>query len=236
MSMTCELRARNMNVQLCKADRLPPSIWLMRGGLLFGVLGVALLGACAQQPTRSTGSIVSMVVLPKEGDGHVGAVMVRPLGGGKAVLVNKPYVEASLRDSKTVRTSAIDPKSVKETFGKTLTALPEQPSSHFVYFVEGTDELNPSAKGAIDRVVAEVASRPSPEIAVVGHTDFVGSDQYNDTLSLQRAFRVRDLLVQRGIPERIILPAGRGKREPLVVQASDDVAEPRNRRVEIIVR
>ena len=233
--MTCELRARNMNVQLCKADLLPPSNGLLRGGLLIGILGLALLSACAQQPSRNTGAIVSMVVLPKEGDGHVGAVMVRPLGGGKAVLVNKPYVEASLRDSKTVRTSAIDPKSVKETFGKTLTALPEQPSSYFVYFVEGTDELNPAAKGAIDRVVAEVASRPSPEIAVVGHTDFVGSDQYNDTLSLQRAFRVRDLLVQRGIPAKIILPAGRGKREPMV-QASGDVPEPRNRRVEIIVR
>jgi len=224
-----------MNVQLCKADLLPPSNWLLRSGLLIGILGLALLSACAQQPSRNTGAIVSLVVLPKEGDGHVGAVMVRPLGGGKAVLVNKPYVEASLRDSKTVRTSAIDPKSVKETFGKTLTALPEQPSSYLVYFVEGTDELNPSAKGAIDRVVAEVASRPSPEIAVVGHTDFVGSDQYNDTLSLQRAFRVRDLLVQRGIQEKIILPAGRGKREPMV-QAPDDVAEPRNRRVEIIVR
>jgi len=101
--------------------------------------------------------------------------------------------------------------------------------------VEGTDELNPKAARAIDRVVAEVAARPSPEIAVVGHTDFVGSDQYNDTLSLQRAHRVRDLLVQRGIPANVIQSAGRGKREPMV-QAPDDVAEPRNRRVEIIVR
>ena len=207
----------------------------MRGGLVIGILGLAFLGACAQQPSRNTGSIVTLVVLPKASDGHVGAVMVRPLDGGKAVLVNKPYVEASLRDSKTVRTSAVDPKSVNESFGKSLAALPAQPTSYLVYFVEGTDELNPAAKSAIDRVVAEVAARPSPEIAVVGHTDFVGSDQYNDTLSLQRAFRVRVMLVQRGIPEKIIQPAGRGKREPLV-QASSDVAEPRNRRVEIIVR
>jgi len=224
-----------MNVQLCKADRLPPSKWLMRGGLLIGVLGLALHGACAQQPSRSTGSIVSMVVLPKEGDGHVGAVMVRPLHRGKAVLVDKPYVEASLRDSKTVRTSPIDRKDVNETFGKALASLPEQPTSYLVYFVEGTDELNPTATRAIDRVVAEVATRPAPEIAVIGHTDFVGSDQYNDTLSLQRAVRVRDLLVRRGIPTKIIQAAGRGKREPMV-QAPDDVAEPRNRRVEIIVR
>ena len=222
-------------MQRRKPRCLPPHNWSMGGGLVIGILGLAFLGACAQQPSRNTGSIVTLVVLPKEGDGHVGAVMVRPLGGGKAVLVNKPYVEASLSDSKKVRTTTIDAKSVNESFGKSLAALPALPTSYLVYFVEGTDELNPSAKGAIDRVVAEVAARPSPEIAVVGHTDFVGSDQYNDTLSLQRAFRVRDLLVQRGVPENIIQPAGRGKREPLV-QASSDVAEPRNRRVEIIVR
>jgi len=207
----------------------------MRGGLVLGLLGLALLGACAQQPPRTTGSKVTLVVLPKAPDGHVGAVMVRPLDGSEAVLVDKPYVEASLRDTKTVRTSPIDPKGVNETFGKTLAALPAQPTSYLVYFVEGTDELNPVAKRTIDRIVAEVIARPSPEIAVVGHTDFIGTDQYNDTLSLQRALRVRDLLVQRGIPARIIQAAGRGKREPLI-QAPSTVAEPRNRRVEIIVR
>ena len=214
---------------------LSPRSGLMYGGLLVGVLGLMLLGACAQQPSRNNGSIVTLVVLPKAPDGHVGAVMVRPLDGGKAVLVDKAYVEASLSDTRTVRTAPVDRKNVNEAFGKTLAALPEQPTPYIVYFVEGTDELNPDAKGVIDRVVVEVAARPSPEIAVVGHTDFVGSDQYNDTLSLQRAFRVRELLVQRGVPAKIVQTAGRGKREPLV-QASGDVAEPRNRRVEIIVR
>ena len=200
---------------------------LWRGGFVVGVLAIAFLGACAQQPTRGFGPGVSLVVLPKPPDGHVGAVMVRPLSGGKPVLVDTPYVEANLRDSKSVQTSPIDKKSVDRTFGKTLAALPAPPASFLVYFVEGTDELKPDAKRAIDGVAAE--------IAVVGHTDFVGTDQYNDTLSLQRAGRVKDLLVQRGIPARMIQTAGRGKREPLV-KTSDDVAEPRNRRVEIIVR
>jgi outer membrane protein OmpA-like peptidoglycan-associated protein len=216
------------------AGRLAPRNLVMRGGLVL-VLALALLGACAQQPPRNSGLNVTLVVLPKPPDGHVGAVMVRPLGGGKAVLVDKPYVEASLRDTKTVRTSPVDKKSVDQTFGKALAALPAQPTSFLVYFVEGTDELNPEAKRAIDRVVAEVAARPAPEIAVVGHTDFVGSDQYNDTLSLQRAVRVKDLLVRRGIPAKIIQTAGRGKREPLI-PTSNAKAEPRNRRVEIIVR
>jgi OOP family OmpA-OmpF porin len=216
------------------AGRLAPRNLVMRGGLVL-VLALALLGACAQQPPRNSGLNVTLVVLPKPPDGHVGAVMVRPLGGGKAVLVDKPYVEASLRDTKTVRTSPVDKKSVDQTFGKALAALPAQPTSFLVYFVEGTDELKPDAKRAIDGVVAEIARRPAPEIAVVGHTDFVGSDQYNDTLSLQRAVRVKDLLVQRGIPAKIIQTAGRGKREPLI-PTSNAVVEPRNRRVEIIVR
>ena len=196
---------------------------------------LTLVSACAQQPPRGLGPNVSLVVLPKPPDGHVGAVMVRPVDGGKPVLVNKPYVEASLRDARTVRTASIDPKKVDEVFGKALGALPAQPKSFLVYFVEGTEELKPDAKRAIDGVIAEIAVRPAPEIAVVGHTDFVGTDHYNDTLSLQRALRVRDLLVKRGIPVKMIQAAGRGKREPLV-PTSDDVAEPRNRRVEIIVR
>ncbi|HWH48114.1 MAG TPA: OmpA family protein [Burkholderiales bacterium] len=221
-------------LQLCKPDLLPRN-QATPAGLLLCVLGFVLVGACAQQPPRNNDSIVSLVVLPKAPDGHVGAVMVRPLDGGKAVLVDKPYVEASLRDAKAVRTSSIDANSVNATFGKTLAALPAQPAVHVVYFVEGTDELNPSAQGVIDRVAADFAARPSPEIAVVGHTDFVGTDQYNDTLSLQRALRVRDLLVRRGIPTKVIQAAGRGKREPLI-KTSEDVVEPRNRRVEIIVR
>lgn len=207
----------------------------MRRAIVVGVLGLALLGACAQQPSRGIAPGVSVVVLPKPPDGHVGAVVVHPLGGGKPVLLDKPYVEANLRDNKTVRMSPVDKTSVDQTFGKTLAALPAQPASILVYFVEGTDELNPEARRAIDRVVAEVAARPAPEIAVVGHTDFVGTDQYNDTLSLQRALRVRDLLVRRGIPAKIIQAAARGKREPLI-PSSNAVAEPRNRRVEIIVR
>jgi outer membrane protein OmpA-like peptidoglycan-associated protein len=70
---------------------------------------------------------------------------------------------------------------------------------------------------------------------VVGHTDRVGSLTYNDALSLRRAERVRTGFVQMGIPREQISVAGRGEREP-IVPTEDEVAEPRNRRVEITVR
>ncbi|MGH6692492.1 MAG: OmpA family protein, partial [Gammaproteobacteria bacterium] len=84
-------------------------------------------------------------------------------------------------------------------------------------------------------VFVVVARRKVAEIAVIGHTDRVGLIEYNDTLSLRRAERVRKDFVSRGIPTGAINVAGRGEREP-VVPTADEVSEPRNRRVEINVR
>lgn len=204
-------------------------------GLALVLPALALLGGCAQQPARDPGRAVTLVVLPKPPDGRVGAVVVRPLDGGKPVLVNRAYGSASVSSVGKVQASTSDPKRVAKEFGAALTALPSLPASFLVYFVEGTDELNPEAKRTIDRAFAEYSARPAPEIIVVGHTDFLGGDRYNDRLSLQRARRVRDLLVQRGIPAKVIEVAGRGKREPLY-PTPEGVAEPRNRRVEISVR
>ena len=81
----------------------------------------------------------------------------------------------------------------------------------------------------------EIARRPVPDVLIVGHTDTVGSDARNDALSRQRAEVVRQALIARGIPAKDIAVAGRGKREPIVA-TGDNVAEARNRRVEILVR
>ena len=74
-----------------------------------------------------------------------------------------------------------------------------------------------------------------PDVVVIGHTDRIGNEQFNDRLSLQRAERVRSELVKLGIPQVRIQTAGRGEREPLI-NTPDEVSEPRNRRVEINVR
>jgi outer membrane protein OmpA-like peptidoglycan-associated protein len=203
--------------------------------LIAGLLTLMLLGGCAQQPSRDAGQKVTVVILPKPPDGSIGAVVVRPTGGGKPVLLNRAYGSATVGSTGKVQTSSLDRKRVDREYSSALTALPAQPAYFLVYFVEGTDELRPEAKRAIDGVFTEFSARPSPEISVVGHTDFLGTDQFNDQLSLQRALRVRDLLVQRGIPAKSIEVSGRGKREPLY-PTSKGVAEPRNRRVEVSVR
>jgi outer membrane protein OmpA-like peptidoglycan-associated protein len=72
-------------------------------------------------------------------------------------------------------------------------------------------------------------------MVVTGHTDSTGALAANDTLSLSRAKVVAQLLVDKGAVASRLEAVGRGKRE-LLVPTADEVDEPQNRRVEIIVR
>ncbi len=70
---------------------------------------------------------------------------------------------------------------------------------------------------------------------MIGHTDRVGTLEANDALSLRRAEAVRALIIERGFEAARVRAVGRGERQPLVA-TDDEVDEPRNRRVEIVVR
>ena len=173
------------------------------------------------------------VVLPAA-DGRVGAITVTTPDGRHEVL-DRPHAAVRIPEAGRLETGTATPEEVRTAFGAALAAQPGRPASFTLYFVEGRDQLTPESEQTLQAMLAEMARRPAPEITVIGHTDRVGTVAYNDTLSLQRATRVRDELVRRGIPPDRITSAGRGEREPLVPTA-DEVAEPRNRRVEISVR
>lgn len=181
-------------------------------------------------PTKTT--YEQIIILPKD-DGPMGGVVVRQ--EGVTILLDKPYATVLIEGAGMVTESTSDAERVKLEFAPVLTALPGKPAQFLLYFLEGTDELTPESDAEVEKIFAELATRPAPEILVIGHTDAVGTAQYNDKLSLQRAEHVRAGLIQRGIDERRITAEGRGKREPLVATA-DGVAEPKNRRVEINVR
>jgi outer membrane protein OmpA-like peptidoglycan-associated protein len=72
-------------------------------------------------------------------------------------------------------------------------------------------------------------------VEVTGHTDTVGEEEFNSKLSLKRAHKLRDLLVEKGIAADVIYSYGRGEWD-LYIVTEDGVREPKNRRVEIIIR
>jgi len=197
------------------------------------LLAVFLVSGCGQVPSSpQPGRNDLAAVLPEEG-GKVGAVVVHYAGGQK--VLNTAYAGAKIRGGGKVDSVTLNQGQVEKIFGPALAALPARSVSFTLYFLEGSDELTPESRQSLTRVAAEIANRPAPEVTVIGHTDLVGSDQYNDALSTQRAQRVRDELVHAGIAGEHVEVASRGKREPLY-RTAEGVAEPRNRRVEINVR
>lgn len=184
------------------------------------------LGGCAT-------SGPDLVVLLPDKQGKTGTVIVQ--GKKESAILNTAYASAQTLSDGTVRGGRISPNEVKDIFAGALAAQPPRPISFTLYFESGNDEFTEQSRQEVKRLLAEMARRQAPEISVIGHTDLVGPDPSNDALSLQRAVRVRSILVGMGISAERIMTAGRGKREPLVPTA-DGVAEPRNRRVEISVR
>ena len=174
-----------------------------------------------------------IVLLPKP-NGKIGGVVVRT-DGGKEIVLDKAYAGAHIDGPGEMQSITYGADRATREFSSVVAALPERPATFLLYFLEGKDELTPDSKREVERVFAEIAARPYPEILVIGHTDAVGNAEFNDHLSRQRAQRVRGDLVKRGIAVDHIVVSSRGKREPLV-PTSEGVSEPKNRRVEINVR
>ena len=190
-------------------------------------LALLLLVGCAK-PMRD-----DLYVLMPDQEGKTGALSVE--SGGQQAVLDRPYASARVTEPGRVATGAVTEQEARQAFGAALEAQPVRPASFILYFLEGRDELTPDSRQLLGRILDEIARRPAPEIVVIGHTDRVGAVPFNDALSLRRAERVRDELLKVGIAADRIRVAGRGEREPLVPTA-DEVAEARNRRVEINVR
>ena len=197
-----------------------------------GIGVAAMMAACAQAPASPTLGDELVVVLPGSG-GKVGGVVVR--GIGTEQLLDTPFAASRIAAEGKSGPVTMTPDQVHKIFSSTVAALPGKPATFILYFLEGRDELTAASNSELANVLAEIKRRPEPDLVVIGHADNVGSDGFNDKLSLARAERMRELLTGRGIAAERIQVAARGKREPLVV-TEKGVSEERNRRVEINVR
>ena len=94
--------------------------------------------------------------------------------------------------------------------------------------------LKPAARERLARISGIVLAYPDLKLEIEGHTDSIGSEEYNQTLSEKRAGTVRDYLVTSGVSINNVVARGFGKADPV---ADNTTAEGRklNRRVEMVV-
>ena len=102
-----------------------------------------------------------------------------------------------------------------------------------VLFDTGMATLKPGAYTTIDRLAEVLKEAPDRKVMIEGHTDAVGSDEYNRQLSERRAAAVQTALLERGVSSNQITAVGKGETFPV---ASNDNAAGRqqNRRVEMV--
>ena len=103
-----------------------------------------------------------------------------------------------------------------------------------VLFDSGQATLKPGAASTIDRLAAFLTQSPERSVAIEGHTDSMGSDSFNLSLSENRANSVKAALVAKGIQAQRIVAVGKGEGIP-VASNDNSAGRQQNRRVEIIV-
>ena len=190
-----------------------------------------LLAGCAAQPVVLPRPSERIILLPSD-TATPSAVLLKTRDS--EVLLNSPYAGVEVRGN-TLVSIVTTAEELDRRYGGLLAAQPKKPQPYTMYFVLGTDELTPSSKIAFEEARTQVASWNAAEVVVIGHTDRLGTPEYNDKLSRQRAQMIASRLVSSGVPPDVIEIAARGEREPLVPTANG-IPEPRNRRVEIKVR
>jgi outer membrane protein OmpA-like peptidoglycan-associated protein len=95
-------------------------------------------------------------------------------------------------------------------------------------------EIRPDAQPVLDEAIRILKRAKTVRVIAEGHTDSVGSDQYNEKLSLRRAEAVRDYLVAGGIDPARVEVKGFGESQPVASNETDD-GRAQNRRVELRV-
>ena len=202
--------------------------------VIAGSLGASCASRRPAQSSPAPPATPALVVLLPEQDGTVGRARVSNEFG--AVDLNaERHSTIVTPDGKPAPVRVMDQAEVDRLFGATLAAMPPAPRHFTLRFRFESDELTDESREMLPEVLAAVKAFPFPEVAVVGHTDTMGNADANVALGLKRATSVQRLLITAGLDEKIIEVRSHGEVD-LAVKTPDNTPEPRNRRVEIVVR
>jgi outer membrane protein OmpA-like peptidoglycan-associated protein len=174
-----------------------------------------------------------VVLIPDEG-GTVGGVAVADHGA--QVELSAPYEAIGTGDgTRSGDVFVANRRLVENVFTRALAATPRAPTVYVIYFILGQTEVDPRSADTLAAAVNSARSTVNADISVVGHTDAIGDDNENLSLSLRRAQAVRDALVDGSLRPFAIEIGYHGSNNPRVPQPRG-VPEPENRRVEVTIR
>lgn len=173
------------------------------------------------------------VILLPQANGQPSAVVVSSAKGEQ--VIDQPYQVTAVQRNGELSVDHSSAQAVRNSHPQLLALQPPAPEHFTLEFEPGTSTLTEASQARLPGLIAQAQARADGEIVITGHTDRQGSVEANDALSLVRAMALRAMMIDHGFKAELIEAVGRGEREPLV-PTEDEVAEPRNRRAEVVVR
>jgi len=195
-------------------------------------LGTSGLAGCASLNQTERGAIlgtaggaaVGAVIGRQVGNTAAGAIIGAAVGGAAGAVIGRQM------DRQAEELTAAIPGATVTRVGEGIAVTFE---SGLLYPFNSTDLL-PAGRSNLQALAASLSKYPDTEVLIVGHTDDVGSDSYNQGLSVQRAEAAAAVLAAAGVPRNRIQTAGRGESEPIAAN-TDEAGRQQNRRVEVAI-
>ena len=178
-------------------------------GLVIGTAGGAVIGGVIGKVSGSTakGAIIGAAV-----GGAAGAII------GDQMDRQARELEQNIPGAKVERVG----EGIQVTF-----------ESGLLYDFD-SDVVKPAARANLRALAGSLDKYPGSDLLVLGHTDSIGTDAYNKSLSVRRADAAAEYLVSQGVARSRIGTGGLGEEEPVATNA-DDAGRRRNRRVEVAI-
>ncbi len=163
------------------------------------------------------------------------AIVVSTDKGSK--FLDKPNTLVNLTDKKASpgKTLHITQKEIKKRFKDTLKATPPKAVTLLLYFKPNSTELTDASKEDLKKAIKIIQKRLPCMVDIIGHTDTTGSQKINISLSLKRAKIIKQILIDKGVDEKLLTAVGYGEND-LQVETKDNIAEAKNRNVEIFIK
>lgn len=192
------------------------------------VIGSFIAGLLFSNSSKTT------VVLLNNGKKQNAVVVSTNKGSSQLDKVGS-YVDLKDKESAISEVKTMTKEEIKRRFGKVLAASPKKPVSYMVYFKPKSKELTKESKEVLSTAIEMMKKRTPCVVDLIGHTDTKGSNELNIKVSIQRAKLIESILKDRGIEVLSLKAKGYGE-EDLQVKTADNVAEAKNRNVEIFIK
>lgn len=201
--------------------------------LTVAAMATTLLSGCASMNNTQRGAAVGAgaggaigaVIGNQTGSTARGAIIGAVLGGAAGAVIGR-RMDNQARDLEGELGEGANVERVGEGIAVTF-------ASGILYPFNSVDIL-PAGRENLRNLAQSLQRYPGTEVLIVGHTDNVGSDAYNMTLSQRRADAARAYLVSMGVPGERIRTSGRGESEPVASNETPS-GQQQNRRVEVAI-